>query len=347
MYHFDEESATVSGEPVVVLQTVGNGPREGGRYAVSDNGTLVFTPLGDSSMLASGRTVVWVDRQGQFEQAVDERSSWAQPRISPDGRRLLIRKVETPNCSLWTYDFERTTLTRISFDEDTHDPLWDPSGETVIYAGSTEPARILMRVAVDGTGEPQSFVESDLSLRAASWSGDGNRLALGARGPDLNDDIWVIDSDLGPDPAVFLDSRFAERYPAFSPDGRWLAYASDESGAWQVYVRPYPGPGGRIQVSSDGGREPRWSGDGEELFFRTDSQMMAVSVRQGDDLVFGRPVPLFDDAYLRPSKISPDVHSYDVSPDGSRFVMIERSDQGAANPDLKVIIGWLDSLELD
>ena len=347
MYRFDEESATVSGEPVVVLQTVGNGPREGGRYAVSNNGTLIFTGLGDDSMLASGRTVVWVDRQGQFEQAMDERSSWAQPRISPDGRRLLIRKVETPNCSLWTYDFERRTLTRISFDEDTHDPLWDPSGDTVLYAGSTEPARILMRVAVDGTDEPRPVLETELSLRASSWSGDGSRLALGARGPDLNDDIWVIDTDLGPSPAVFLDSRFAERFPAFSPDGRWLAYASDESGVWQVYVRPYPGPGGRIQVSSDGGLEPRWSGDGGELFFRTDSQMMAVSVSQGDDLIFGRPAPLFDDAYLRPSKISPDVHSYDVSPDGSRFVMVERSDQGAANPDLNVIIGWLDSLELE
>jgi hypothetical protein len=164
---------------------------------------------------------------------------------------------------------------------------------------------------------------------------------------NLNDDIWVLDADVGPEPKPFLHSRFAERYPAFSPDGRWLAYASDESGRWEVFVRPYPGTGGRIQVSTGGGLEPRWSGDGGELFFRAENRMMVVSVTDDGDLVFGRPQPLFEDHYLRPSKISADVHSYDVSADGSRFLMIQRDDQGAVNADLKVVLGWLDSLDLE
>jgi Tol biopolymer transport system component len=346
-YQFDPKTATVEGEPTVVLQGVGNGPRQGGRYAVSKSGTLIYTPLDDGSMLATGRAVVWVDRHGVVEQIVEERSSWAQPRISPDGRRLLLRRVLTPVCSLWTYDLTRGALARITFDEDTHDPLWDPTGTSVFYAGDTEPKRILRSVAADGTGEPRSVVEAEVSLRASSWSQDGRRLALGARGVNLNDDIWVLDADVGPEPKPFLHSRFAERYPVFSPDGRWLAYASDESGRWEVFVRPYPGTGGRIQVSTGGGLEPRWSGNGGELFFRAENRMMVVSVTDDGDLVFGRPQPLFEDHYLRPSKISADVHSYDVSADGSRFLMIQRDDQGAVNADLKVVLGWLDSLDLE
>jgi serine/threonine-protein kinase len=347
-YRFDEQRAEVDGEPTVVLQDVGTGPRNGGRYAVTDHGTLIYTALDNSSMLATGRSVVWVDRQGNVEQIVDEHSSWAQPRLSPDGRTLLLRKVVTPDCSLWTYDLERRTLTRISFEEDAHDPLWSSSGDAVLYTGGFDPVRTLVEIPADGTGRPETLASAAVSLRAASWSKDGQLLALGARTTLSDDDIWVLDNREGAEPQPFLDSRFAERFPAFSPDGRWLAYASNESGSWEVYVRPYPGPGGRVQVSSDGGLEPLWSGDGSELFFRTSWKMMAVSVVRADDgLVFGRPRALFDDPYLRPSKISPDVQSYDVTPDGARFVMIERNDLGTANADLRVVIGWSRRLGLE
>ncbi len=346
MYRFDPDTATVDGEPTVVLQGVGNGPREGGRYAVSKSGTLIYTPLDDGSMLAGGRKVVWVTRTGEVDSVFDERAAWAQPRISPDGRRLLMRKVITPECNLWTYDLARGTLTRITFDEDTHDPLWGFSGDTVLYSGGSDPVRALKEVAADGTGQPKPVLETEKSIRASSWSGDGQLLALAVRGADLNDDIWVLDEASGSEPTPFLDTRFAERYPAFSPDGRWLAYASEESGRWEVYVRPYPGPGGRIQVSNGGGLEPLWSGDGRELFFRTSDTMMVVPVKVDHGLVFDRPKPLFADPYLRSSNISPDVHAYDVTPDGSRFLMIQQDDQGALNPDLRVVIGWLDSLEL-
>jgi serine/threonine-protein kinase len=347
-YRFDVGAATIAGEPVVVLQNVGWNPRDGGRFAVSHEGTLIYSPVDDANIMATSRSVAWVDRQGTVEQVVAERSSWAQPRLSPDGRRLVVRKVLTPDCSLWTYDLERQTLTRISFEDDTHDPLWDPSGDAVIYAGGLEPTRELHRIAADGSGAPEIVMGAEVSLRAASWSANGGLLALGARGSNLNDDIWVLDSAQGGKPRPFLDSRFSERFPDFSPDGRWLAYASDESGRWEVYVRPYPGPGGRVQVSSDGGLEPLWSGDGRELFYRTSSAMMAVPVGHEDGrLGFGRPHQLFEDPYMRPSKISPDIHSYDVAPDGSRFLMIQRQDQGTAEPDLRVVIGWLDSLDLE
>jgi len=347
-YPFDTRTATVTGDPSVVLQNVGWDARDGGRFAVSRSGTLIYSQVDDSNVLSTTRAVVWVDRKGGVEQALEKRSSWAQPRLSPDGRKLLLREIHTPECILWTYDMGRQILTRISFEEDAHDPLWDPSGDSVIYAGGLEPTRELHRIAADGTGTPEVIASGDVSLRAASWSGDGRRLALGGRGTNLEDDVWVLDTANGGEPRPFLDSRFAEHFPSFSPDGRWLAYASDEAGRWEIYVRPYPGPGGRIQLSTDGGLEPLWSRDGSELFYRTSSSMMAVSVRpEGDRLVFGRPEALFDDLFMRPSKISPDLHSYDVAADGSRFVMIQPNNQGEANPDLRVVIGWLDSLELE
>jgi Tol biopolymer transport system component len=346
-YRFDPRTATIEGEPTVLLQSVGNGSREGGRYAVSRNGTLIYSEISDGSLLAGGRNVVWVGREGQIEPALTEPASWAQPRISPDGHRLLLRKVLTPDCGLWTYDLDRETLTRITFAEDTHDPLWSPSGDTVQFSGGIDPTRPLREVASDGTGQPRSIIEADVSFRASSWSGDGRLLALAVRdGSNLNDDIWVLDTEAGSEPEPFLTSRFAERYPSLSPDGRWMAYASDESGRWEVYVRPYPGTGGRIQISNGGGIEPLWSGNGRELYYRADRKMMVVPFDLGST-TFGRPDELFDDPYLRSSNISPDVHSYDVSDDGSRFVMIQNSDRTAANPDLRVVIGWRDSLGLD
>ncbi len=346
-YRFDPERADVTGEPTVVLQGVGSGPRQGGRFAVSRTGALIYTPLDNDSMLAGGRAVVRVDRNGAAEQVVEELSSWAEPRVSPDGRRILLRRVMTPDCSLWTYDLTRETLTRITFDDDTHDPLWDVDGRSVIYAGDDDTSRILFRVPADGTGAPTLVADAPISLRAASWTGDGRRLALSAIGADRNYDIWVLDTDISPDPKPFLETRFLERYPAFSPDGRWIAYGSDESGHWEVYVRPYPGPGGKVQVSSGGGQEPLWSRDGRELFFRTETSMMAVPVREDVGLVFGRPEALFDDPYLRPSLISDDVHSYDVSRDGSSFLMVRPDDEGLGNADLRVVIGWFDSLGLE
>ena len=347
MFRFDPKTATVESEPLVVVQGVGGGAREGGRYAVSQTGTLIFTPDNETGALEGGRAVVWIDRQGNITPAVDEKAEWTQPRISPDGRRLLLRKVGSPECGLWTYDLTRGTLARITFDEDTHDPLWDPSGDTVLFSGGQDPMRPLERVTADGSGGPQTVIEGDRSFRAASWSADGRLLALGVRGEDLNNDIWVLDTASGSEPKPFLDSRFSERFPAFSPDGAWLAYSSDESGRWEVYVRPYPGPGGRIQVSNEGGVEPRWKGDGSELYFRGNDKMIAVSVTRNNGLSFGRPHPLFDDVFVGSSKISPDVHTYDVTPDGSRFVMIEYEDEGILNPDLRVAIGWRDSLKLD
>jgi Tol biopolymer transport system component len=347
LYTFDLDRAVVEGEPKVVLQGVGSGAREGGRYAVARNGTLIYSPDDDSGLLAGGRTVVWVSRDGSVDRIIEERSSWAQPRVSPDGRSILIRRVTTPECTLWAFDLARGALTRITFEDDTHDPLWHQNGNAVLYAGDSEPKRVLYQVPADGTGSPTPITEADMSLRASSWSSDGARLALAAQDPSLNHDIWVLDTDIDPEARPFLDSRFAERYPVFSPDGQWLAYASDESGRWEVYVRPYPGPGGRLQVSIGGGSEPRWSGDGRELYYRTSTEMMAVSVSYENDLDFGRPRVLFSDTYLQPSQVSADVHSYDVSPDGSRFLMIQRSDEGVVDADLRVVTGWVDTLVED
>jgi serine/threonine-protein kinase len=346
MHRFDPVEAEVLGEPRVVRSGVAAAPRGGGLYAVSRTGTLVFTAVGDVSAYALN-TVLWVDRSGKTEEVVTEPSSWRQPRLSPDGQTILLRRVLTPDCDLWSYDLRRGTLSRVSFQDDAHDPLWSPDGRSVIYAGDSEPTRSLYRVDADGTGAPELFVRAEVSLRPASWSADGRRLALAASSSSIAGDIWVLDLEHGKDPEPFLDSRFSERFPSLSPDGGWLVYASDESGRTEVYARPYPGPGGRVQISVDGGTEPLWSRDGSEIFFKSQDMYKAVAVTSGDELEVGEPVTLFKDVFVGPSPVSPDVHSYDVSADGSALLVVRRLASEESNSDLRIVVGWADHLDAE
>ncbi len=253
---FDPDSATLLGGPESVLSPVGETNRGTGQYVLADNGTLIYDPPSTGGSEFFLADVVLVDRAGGIEELDAEKASWSQPRFSPDGDQLLLRRIETPNCDLWTRDLERGTTTRITFEHDTHNRLWDSSGGNVMYAGDQGARRSVFRVASDGSSAPVVMIDADVSMYPASWSADGRRLVLGVVNQHSGDDVWVLDLDRESDPFPFLDSRFGERYPVFSPDGRWIAYSSDESGHWEVFVRPYPGPGGRVQVSTDGGTEP-------------------------------------------------------------------------------------------
>jgi len=341
---FDAESASLLGDPVSVLSPVGETSRGTGQYAVAENGTLIYN---ESSAGGAGffvGDVVLVDRTGAIEVVDDEKSAWSQPRFSPDGNRLLLRRILTPNCELWTKDLVRGTTTRITFEHDTHDPLWDASGDNVLYAGDDGARRSVFRTSADGSDAPVVVIDADVSIFPASWTADGRRLALGVANQPSGDDVWVLDLDIGPEPTPFLDSRFGERNPSFSPDGRWIAYASDESGHWEVFVRPFPGPGGRIQVSTDGGAEPLWAPDGTELFYRAGGKLMAAGVTEsGGRLRVSSPTVLFDDPFERVTGANPDQRQYDISPDGTTFAMIRPDPTSNEHRSLRIVIGWLDT----
>jgi eukaryotic-like serine/threonine-protein kinase len=175
-----------------------------------------------------------------------------------------------------------------------------------------------------------------------SWSPDGQLLAFMENNPTTGYDIWVLRlSDRKAQP--FLRTPFNESVPRFSPDGRWLTYVSNESGRYEIYVQPYPGPGGKWQISTEGGTEPTWNSNGRELFYRSGDKMMAVDIATQPSFAAGKPRVLFEGRYVPTPATSP---NYDVSPDGQRFLMLKPNEQEASAPtQINVVLNWFEELK--
>ncbi len=332
---FDLDRLKVRGSPVVLVSGVESGTFEGRMaYDLAGNGTLIYT-LGSATY--QSRSVVWVDRHGAVAPVLKETGTWAQPRVSPDGQHLLLREVKT-DCDLWSYDLKRQVLTRLTFDSDNHDPVWLPDGRHISYvipAGS--PLGVVER-SVDGGGPPTLLFSNSRDYRPISWSADGRMLALTKHEKNTNE-IWVFSRDDRQSPKPFIQGRFNAEEPQFSPDGRLLAYSSDESGRVEIYLRPYPGPGGIMQISNEGGDSPLWSRDGRELFYMSQGKMMAVAVRTRPELSASAPAVLFQGTF------SDDIGSeYDLAADGKRFVII-RPPESAPSSGILVVLNYFSELK--
>ena len=236
-------------------------------FSVSDTGALVYIPAGAG--MSIGRELgqvelVWVDRAGQTEPVGAEAREYQWVRVSPDGARLAVSAMGSDgNSDIWIYDLELGTMTRLTFDEAFDDsPFWSPDGSRVAFWSLREEGGLLWKAA-DGTGEVERLLESGSVVEPHGWTADGRPVV------QWLDDIGVVTTESGGTLQLLLDAEFEERSPSISPDGRWIAYASDESGRQEVYVRPFPDieAGGRWQVSAAGGQEPVWSPNGRELFF--------------------------------------------------------------------------------
>ena len=332
----DPAKAQVTGAGVPVLQGLGSTMGRGSAcFDVSGNGTLIYRGGGN---LEASNAVVSVDRKGAVAQLIESRSSWTQPRFSADGERVLVRKTATPNCDLWVFDHPRQTLTRLTTENDNHDPIWTPDGKRVTFhvTGSAKPQGLVWKPA-DGSGPAESLLP-DTDFLPGSWSGDGRLLALTRSDPATSSDIWVLSRNGPPEAKPFLQTKFKEEFPAFSPDGRYLAYTSNESGRDEVYVQAYPGPGGRWQISSAGGTGALWSRDGKELFYASGNRtMMAVAVATRPAFSASAPVELFSGKFVWGR-----VANYDIAPDGKHFVMVQASEE--TTPEMRVVVNWFEEL---
>jgi serine/threonine-protein kinase len=333
---FDLDRLEVKSSPVPVVDSVRPTIGPFGDFGISDSGTLVYVP--GTAAPGAGPTLVWVDRGGT-EQPLgapprEYISNQSAPRLSPDGHRIAVT-IAGESEDIWVYDLDRGTLERVTSEGNSRGPEWTPDGKRLVYERSGAGTAVLS-VPVDGSAAPSVIATHDKTrIEPSSISPDGT-LVLGFF--PLEKGLWVLDvaEPAGAKLRPFLDSKFARFNPAFSPDGKWVAYRGDDTGRSEVYVTPYPGPGGRFQISTDGGGLPRWPVDGRELFYRNGDKLMGVEIRTEPSFRAGKPAVLFQGRYG---------NGYDVSPDGKRFLMVKPPGGQAPTDQVNVVLNWLEDLK--
>lgn len=241
---------------------------------------------------------------------------------------------------VWLYDFSRSTLTLLTSNGSSQWPEWTPDGKRVVYRGTRAGFRNLFWKNADGSGEEERLTTGESIQTVNSVSPDGKRLVFDEQDPATGLDVWVMPLDGDRKPQKLLNSPSNEQNAHFSPNGRWLAYMSNESGRPEVYVRPFPGPGAKLQVSTEGGALPVWSRDGRELFYILDDKTMAVDVKTEPGFSAGVPKLLYAGRYI--GSLS---GAHDVSPDGRRFLRIQPTESAQAGAQINVVINWFEELK--
>ena len=270
---FDPEGLALTGPAVPALENVSSNGYAGGSFAFSSTGIFLFQAGSDS---LSNLKIYLADRSGVMKPLLPQVGAYSTPRFSPDGKRLAFSLSNGAGSDVWVKDMDRDAPSRLSFLKGANDyPVWTPDGRNLVFRSSGgQDQSGLYWIRADGAGEAQRLMDGKLNPFPESFSSDGKRLSYSAIGNNSSFDLFTAQLEGDPghpklgNPELFLGTPYAEFGSSFSPDGRWQAYNSNESGLYQVYVRPFPGPGGRWQISSAGGVYPFWSKDGHELFFR-------------------------------------------------------------------------------
>jgi len=337
---FDLDSRTITGGAVPVVRDVFDAGTVTGaaHFDVAANGSLAYAPRTGTSL-----RLTWVDRNGREEAIPTDARPYRHPRVSPDGTRIVVEIEDSGNTDVWVGDARRGTFTRLTQEEDVDsDPIWTPDGLRVVFS-SVRGAAGLFWQAADGGGAAERLADGSGGVRAHSWTPDGAMVFEELAGADVR--VLRLDGKSTPQVIPVFDAPeyFNEILPAISPDGRWLAYQSTESGEMEVYVRPFPNvSSGRRQISVGGGFAPLWSRDGRELFYRSASSLMVVPVQTAPSFSAGTPSPIFGlgDYVLAGTRGT----RYDVAPDG-RFLLL-KDETGSISSRERVILvqHWFDEL---
>jgi len=334
---FDLDSRKVTGPAVAVIEGIRSEIYGNSQFSVSDNGTLIYIPGGSGWI---GKPV-WVDRQGKITQIPLPAQCYSGFKLSPDGKRLAIQ-VASATDDIWIYEFERGTFLRLTLNGSNIGPVWSPDGKRVVFGSFRDGRFGLFWKAADGSGaEERLTTASPETFQAAeSWSADGKALLFGEWSATDQGDIWILPLEGERKPEPFLRTPFSEFFSSFSPDGRWIVYTSDESGRYEVYVRPYPGPGGKWQVSTEGGEEPVWSANGQELFYRNGEKWMVASVQTKPEFHAQMPRLMFENYFINVPGLS-----HYPSPDSQRQIMIQPIGQDANPKQINVVLNWFEELK--
>ncbi len=341
---FDADRLQLTGEPSAVandaeyLSTVGRS-----LFSISQSGTLVY----QTAAGATSSQLQWFDRNGKRIGTVGAPASYANPRVSPDGKKVAM-DIDDPQSfgtDIWIVNLGNGVASRLTFEPGLDEtPIWSPDGNRILWLSQQGGGNGLYLKRAAGSGNEKAFFESlpDLVL-PNDWSSDGRFMLYTTSRPD-----WILQMRTVPMTGErkrlpFVHSQSSEKEGQFSPDGHWVAYSSNESGRWQVYVAPFPGPGGKYQVSTNGGQQPRWRRDGKELFFLSpDKKLMAVPVKAGTAFEFGQPTVLFQTRAREPLSAE-EVFTYDVSTDGQRFLINVNLEQ-TPPPPVNIVLNWREDL---
>ncbi len=341
---FDPGKLELSGEAFPVAEPVGV---ETGfwraRFSVSESGVLVYDSSGGGN-----RQLVWMDHGGKRLETVGALGAYWQLDLSPDGRRVAAMRSDpqTGDSDIWLFDVARAASSRFTFHPAIEGfPVWSPDGSRIAFYSTRDGPWNLYQKAASGTGEDESLLKTQADKWPTDWSRDGRFLLFGESDAKTRMDLWVLPltaetKDAGRKPMPFLRTEFHERNGRFSPDGKWVAYDSNESGRYEVYVREFlpgqPASGGKWPVSTGGGVGPRWRGDGKELFYLApDRKLMAVEVKAGTRFEAEIPRPLFQTRVFTGAPGA----GYAVTGDGQRFLILSEA-EGAAGEPATVFLNW-------
>ncbi|MGD1096563.1 MAG: hypothetical protein ABSB35_31790, partial [Bryobacteraceae bacterium] len=319
---FDLDTLTARGTPAPLLDDVAYSATTGdAQFDFSGVGTLVYRRGGANGLL----TAQWLDGGGKTRPLLPKPGLYGRPRLSPDGQRLALEVTEGSSYDTWVYDLQRDNMTRLTFGAGAGamNPVWSPDGRYIVFQG----AGGLFWTRSDGADKPQPLTQSKSQQFPWSFTPDGKRLAWNEQ-QESESVLWSVPVEGGgvglraAKPEVLLQTSFDLRHPMFSPDGRWLAYTSNESGTYQVYVRAFPDKGGKWQISNSGGSFPVWSDNGRELFFRNlDSRVMvAAYAAKGDSFVADKPRVWSEQRIADMGAIGG--RTYDLAPDGKRVAAL-------------------------
>jgi Tol biopolymer transport system component len=339
---FDFKKQEFSGNPFTVAEEVAfNAVTQAVGFSAA-SGIMAYRTRG----VGATRQLTWLDRSGKAVGTVGalDTAGFSNVELSPDGKRVAVHRKVNGNSDIWLIDSARSVPTRFTFDPAGDSwPIWSPDGSRVMFQSNRKGVFNLYWKPSSGAGDDELLLESDQSKLPCDWSADGRFLLFRSTDPQTGWDLWVLPTSGEKKPFPFLKTPFAERDGQFSPDGKWIAYQSDESGRSEIYARPFPGPGGNFQISSNGGAQARWNKNGKEIFYVSlDSKMMAAPVKlssDGQSVETGTPAALFPVRIVGGPESSVGRQEYAVSSDGLRFLVNLAVDEGTTSP-ITIIYNW-------
>ena len=341
---FDAKRMALTGEGVPIAEQVAFDVTAAKGFSASDNGNLEYrTGAGNSRF-----QLVWVDRTGKAVDSAGVLGLYRSPAISPDGKRIAVYRREGSGGDIWIVESSGGKASRLTFDgsQDNAHPIW-VGGDSIVFLSHRNGKWGIYQKLSNGTGREELLFESDLQKVPMSWSPGANTVLFQVQDPKNAGDIWALPLTGDRKPFPLLQTQFAETHPQISPDGKWFAYNSNETGRTEIYVQSFPPGHGKWQISSNGGQFSRWRPDGKELFYMTSisyGKIAAVSVQAtGSTFEFSTPRLLFDSGYLNIVPGPGMYNTFDVSADGQRFLIPRpeaANDAALANTPINVILNW-------